>query len=338
MTDTGTRRNEAAKAPIARGRYAPSPTGRIHLGNARTALAAWLSVRRQQGVFVWRLEDLDAARTVPGLAEAAVEDLQWLGIDWDEGPGAGGAFGPYVQSTRTDRYDAALRRLHQAGRLFPCARSRKDLEALSSAPHGAETAPYPAALRPADVPPGWFEALMAAPAPEASIRFRVEDGEVELEDRVYGTLRERVSEAVGDFVLRRRDGYYAYQLAVVVDDLQMGITEVVRGADLLWSTPRQIQLIEALGGVRPAYGHVPLVLNAEGQKLSKRDAGLALGALHDAGIRPEQVVGYLAHSLGLLPAPRPIAPPELIPLFDWGRIGREDWVLPADPAKAIAGV
>jgi len=149
-------------------------------------------------------------------------------------------------------------------------------------------------------------------------------------DRVFGIVRETVADAVGDIVLRRRGGYYAYQLAVVVDDLLMGITEVVRGADLLWSTPRQIQLIEALGGTPPAYAHVPLMLNADGQKLSKRNAGLTLASLRDAGARPEQVVGYLAYSLGLLPAPRPATAVELIPLFDWGMIRPEDWVLPAE--------
>ena len=325
------RRNDAA----VRGRYAPSPTGRIHLGNARTALAAWLSVRRQEGEFVWRLEDLDTARADPTLARAAIDDLRWLGIDWDEGPDVGGPFSPYTQSDRTAVYIDALRTLHAAGRLFPCTLSRKDLETLATAPHGRESAPYPAHLRPASVPEDWFEALLTAPAPEASIRFRVTEGEVALEDRVFGTVRENVSEAVGDVVLRRRDGYFAYQLAVVVDDLAMGITEVVRGADLLWSTPRQIQLIEALGGTPPAYAHVPLVLNADGQKLSKRDGGLTLAALRDAGASPEQVVGYLGYSLGLLPEPEPIQAKDLIPVFDWGMIRQEDWVLPSATVQGI---
>jgi glutamyl-tRNA synthetase len=327
------RRNEIA----VRGRYAPSPTGLIHLGNARTALAAWLSARHQDGEFVWRLEDLDTARAAPELAQAAIEDLRWLGIDWDEGPDVGGPFTPYTQSERTIWYIDALRTLHAAGRLFPCALSRKDLETLATAPHGRESTPYTAQLRPTSAPEGWFEALLAAPAPEASIRFRVADGDVVFEDRVFGTVRENVAEAVGDVVLRRRDGYFAYQLAVVVDDLAMGITEVVRGADLLWSTPRQIQLIEALGGTPPAYAHIPLVLNADGQKLSKRDAGLTLAALRDAGASPEQVVGYLGYSLGLLPAPEPIPAKDLIPVFDWGLIRREDWVLPTGTATPWLG-
>jgi glutamyl-tRNA synthetase len=299
-------------------------------------LAAWASARKNGGAFVWRLEDLDTARVVPGLGQAALDDLAWLGLNWDEGPDCGGPYAPYVQSERLARYDEALHALHAAGRLFPCTLSRKDLESLSTAPHGRESAPYPAHLRPISVAPGWFEALMHAPAPEASIRFRVEPGEWAFEDRVFGRLAESVADAVGDFVLRRRDGYYAYQLAVVVDDLHMGITEVVRGADLLWSTPRQIQLIEALGSSPPAYTHIPLVLNADRQKLSKRDEGLTLAALRNAGVSPEQVVGYLAYSLGLLPSPSAMPAPDVVPLFDEQKVGREDWILPADVVQRIA--
>ncbi|HEU5115712.1 MAG TPA: glutamate--tRNA ligase family protein, partial [Isosphaeraceae bacterium] len=145
-------------SPVVRGRYAPSPTGLIHLGNARTALAAWLSVRSQGGVFVWRLEDLDAPRVVPGTAEAAMEDLAWLGLDWDEGPDVGGPHTPYRQSERSGFYEAALNRLAEVGRIFPCRVSRKDLLELSSAPHGSEgLPPYPPELRPSDLDPDWYE-------------------------------------------------------------------------------------------------------------------------------------------------------------------------------------
>ncbi len=287
-------KNAAPVPGRVRGRYAPSPTGLLHLGNARTALAAWLSVRAQGGVFVWRLEDLDGPRTVPGAADAARRDLAWLGLSWDEGPDAAtgvehGPHAPYHQSARSAPYDAALRHLAATGRLFPCRRSRRDLAGLASAPHGADgLPPYPRAWRPDALPDGWLDA-----APDAALRFRVADGTTCFDDRVQGRVCEAVAEAVGDVVLRRRDGFYAYQLAVVVDDLAMGITEVVRGADLLGSTARQIQLAEALGGAAPAYAHVGLVVNAAGEKLSKRDAPLGLSALREAGVAPEAVVGWL---------------------------------------------
>ncbi|MFL6201596.1 MAG: tRNA glutamyl-Q(34) synthetase GluQRS [Thermoanaerobaculia bacterium] len=310
-----------------RGRYAPSPTGLIHVGNARTALAAWLSVRSQGGTFVWRLEDLDGPRVVPGMAEAAMEDLAWLGLDWDEGP--------YVQSERSAFYEEALARLAAAGRLFPCRRSRKDLQSIASAPHGPEeNAPYPAAFRPRSRPerldPGWFERLS-----DAAIRFKVHDRPVEWIDRVYGRQVERVDQTVGDFVLKRRDGLYAYQLAVVVDDLLMKITEVVRGADLLDSTARQIQLVEALGGTPPVYAHVPLVVNAEGEKLSKRDEGLTLRSLRQAGMRPEELAGYLGWSLGLLDRAEPCAAAELVARFGWEKVRRETWVVERRPTGRL---
>jgi glutamyl-tRNA synthetase len=320
-----------------RGRYAPSPTGMIHAGNARTALAAWLSARGRGGSFVWRLEDLDPPRVVPGVAEAQLADLAWLGLDWDEGPDAGGPHAPYEQSRRPAFYEAALARLAEAERLFPCRLSRKDLQAVASAPHGAEEAPYPPSLRPRSVEPDWYARLCGAARPDAAIRFRVSDRPVTFADRVYGPVAERVDLAVGDFVLKRRDGLYAYQLAVVVDDLAMGIDDVVRGADLLASTARQIQLIEALGGVPPAYAHVPLMVNARGEKISKRDRGLTLRSLREAGVRPEAVAGYLAFSLGLLDRPEPCRPADLLRVFSWEKIGHEEWTLPENLVETLAG-
>lgn len=300
----------------------------IHLGNARSALAAWLSVRSRGGTFVWRVEDLDGPRVVPGLAAAQMEDLAWLGLDWDEGPDVGGPHAPYVQSERSELYEAALQKLAAAGRLFPCRLSRKDLQAVASAPHGGEETPYPASLRPASLERDWFEQLCGMARPDAAIRFRVDEEKVSFTDRVFGPMTERVDLAVGDFVLKRRDGLYAYQLAVVVDDLAMEIDDVVRGSDLLASTARQIQLIRALGGSPPAYAHMPLMVNAQGEKLSKRDQGLTLRSLREEGASPEAVTGYLAHSLGLLDRPEPCRPADLIPIFAWEKIGRADWVLP----------
>jgi glutamyl-tRNA synthetase len=304
----------------------------IHAGNARTALAAWLSVRSRGGTFVWRVEDLDGPRVVPGLAAAQMEDLAWLGLDWDEGPDVGGPHAPYAQSERSGLYEAALRQLAAAGRLFPCRLSRRDLQAVASAPHGGEEAPYPASLRPESLDPDWFERLCGMARGDAAIRFRVDDRPGSFTDRVFGPRTERVDLAVGDFVLKRRDGLYAYQLAVVVDDLAMGIDDVVRGSDLLASTARQLQLIAALGGAPPAYAHVPLMVSPRGEKLSKRDQGLTLRSLREAGASPEAITGYLAHSLGLLDRPEPCRPADLVPLFAWEKIGRADWALPEDLA------
>jgi glutamyl-tRNA synthetase len=270
------------------------------------------------------------------MAEAAIEDLRWLGLDWDEGPDVGGPYAPYVQSLRSAMYEEAIDRLATAGRLFPCRRSRKDLQTLASAPHGPEgAAPYPAAFRPERLDPDWLERLRSSEKPDAALRFLVHDRPMEWTDHVYGPQAEQVDRTVGDFVLKRRDGLWAYQLAVVVDDLLMGIDEVVRGADLLDSTARQIQLIEALGGKPPAYAHIPLVVNAQGEKLSKRDAGLTLRSLREAGVRPEALVGYLGWSLRLLDRPEPCAAAEMIGRFSWERIGTESWVLPEDMRQAL---
>ena len=323
-------------ASLVRGRFAPSPTGLLHVGSARTALAAWLSVRSQGGAFVWRLEDLDPPRTVAGTADAALEDLRWLGLDWDEGPEVGGPHAPYVQSKRSAHYEAALTRLAAAERLFPCRVSRRELQEIASAPHGHDgLPPYPPSLRPTALPPDWLDDLREQPEPDAALRFLVHDEPVRFDDRVQGTVTERVSETTGDFVLKRRDGLWAYQLAVVVDDLAMDITEVVRGADLLDSTARQIQLIEALGGERPAYAHLPLVLNADGEKLSKRDEALTLRSLREAGVAPERVAGALGHALGLLETPEPTPARALVAPFDWKRIAPEPWHLPDDFAERL---
>lgn len=258
-----------------------------------------------------------------------MEDLAWIGIDWDEGPDIGGPHTPYEQSRRSYFYEEALDRLCSSEHLFPCRRSRKDLQSISSAPHGLEGgAPYPASFRPEQLEPAWLADLRRAERPDAAIRFLVHDRPVVWRDCIFGERVERVDQTVGDFVLKRRDGLYAYQLAVVVDDLAMGIDEVVRGADLLESTARQIQLIEALGGTPPVYAHVPIVVNAQGEKLSKRDQGLTLRSLREAGRSPEEVVGELAASLGLIDKAEPCRPFDLLRDFAWEKIPREPWVLP----------
>ncbi len=285
---------------------------------------------------MWRLEDLDPPRVLPGAAEAALDDLTWLGLDWDEGPRQGGPYAPYVQSARYRYYEVALRHLFEVGRLFPCRRSRKDLQQLASAPHGMSgLPPYPKALRPEHLPDDWFDTLAHMPRPDAAIRFKVEVNPVTYTDRIQGERTEQVDQTTGDFVLKRRDGLYAYQLAVVVDDLLMGITEVVRGSDLLASTARQIQLIKALGGTIPVYAHVPLVVNATGEKLSKRDDGLTLRALREAGVHPEQIVGYLAYSLGLHDTLTGCRSEDLIVGFNWDGIAPIGWSLPEDVVSLL---
>ncbi len=312
-----------------RGRYAPSPTGLTHLGNARTALLAWLSVRSRSGTFVYRVEDIDGPRTVPGMVEAAIEDLRWLGLDWDEGPDVGGPHAPYVQSERSDIYERALERLSADGRLYPCRLSRKDLRDLASAPHGpVERADvYPAELR----PQGWqdfrYRRDDVCDTSDAALRFTVEPGQVTFVDRVLGEIGEDVARTVGDFVLKRRDGLYAYQLAVVADDIAMGVDEIVRGADLVDSTARQIRLIDSLEGNRPMYAHPPLIVSATGEKLSKRDASLTLAALRAEGVRAQDVVGYLAYSSGLIDAAQSVSTQELVSDFDWARVAGQTWQL-----------
>ncbi len=322
-----------------RGRYAPSPTGDIHLGNARTALVAWLAARSKGGEFVWRVEDLDGPRVVAGSEVQQIEDLLWLGLDWDVGPGhlqdqaketLRIALAPDHQSDRSELYSQALQHLESTGRLFPCPLTRKDLRSLASAPHHAESSPYPKEARPKERPSGWLEVLLESKEPVASVRFTVEpdDDPVEFEDLLSGRIVERVSETTGDFVLRRRDGLWAYQLAVVVDDAQQGITEVVRGQDLLSSTARQVLLQRALGVPTPRYTHVPLLIDEHGDKLSKRHPALTLRTLRQSGWRSTEIVGYLAWTLGQRRTREPIEAAALIDWFDLSAIPLDPVVVP----------
>ncbi len=302
------------------GRFAPSPTGDLHAGSALAALAAWASARAQGGRFLVRVEDIDGPRVVAGASERQMAALRRLGLNWD---------GPAVrQSARGALYDAALARLAASGRLFACRRSRRDLAGLASAPHGADGPPYPAAWR---TPPLAPDAL--GRVGDAAVRFRVAPGDVRFTDGVQGEIVENVASAVGDVVLRRRDGVVAYQLAVVVDDAAQGVTEVVRGADLLASTARQVQIIEALGAAVPVYAHVPLLVASTGEKLSKRDGALSVDALLAAGVSPEALVGWLAGVLGQGAAPRPAA--AVAAAWDWARVPRGPVAVPDDLASRL---
>lgn len=287
-------RANAVRHGIVCGRYAPSPTGDLHLGNLRTALAAWLQARLMGGVFVLRIEDLDSARNKSGSVDKVVRDLRSLGLDWDEGPDRGGPLGPYDQLAREAVYRAAFEHLNEDGRVFPCYCSRKDIREAASAPHGA-AAVYPGTCRPPASGKG-------APAPHGRApgwRFAVTDDDVCFHDCLQGIYRQNLGTEVGDFVVKRRDGVFAYQLAVVVDDAAMGITDVVRGEDLLDSTPRQIALQEALGLPTPRYWHVPVLRDTRGQRLSKRDGSASLEEYCAAGGTPQSLVGRFAGELSL---------------------------------------
>jgi glutamyl-tRNA synthetase len=299
-----------------RGRYAPSPTGDLHLGNLRTALLAWLWARRAGGGFVLRVEDLDQPRVRPGATARMLADLRWLGIDWDEGPDVGGPFGPYYQSERQALYADALATLRSQGLLYPCYCSRAELARLASAPAPGEDAPrYPGTCRALSAKElQQHERAGRRPA----WRVRLPEDILHFTDMLAGPQMQDVAATVGDIIVQRSDGIIAYQLAVVVDDGWMGITQVVRGADLLASTPRQILLGRLLGWPQPTYAHVPLLTDATGAKLSKRERATGLDPLRAAGMAPEAVIGQLAASAGLVPDATPFSVHDLLDIFGAG--------------------
>jgi glutamyl-tRNA synthetase len=304
---------------MSRGRYAPSPTGSLHLGNARTAIAAWWRARVSGSGLVMRVEDLDAPRTVSEAVTGNLGELRWLGLEWDEGPDVGGQLGPYRQSERSELYLEALERLRSEGRVFECYLSRRELRELSSAPHGA-TPVY-----------GERERLLNSRAAERkraqgktpSLRLRAPPGEIAFDDLLQGPQRFDALQDVGDIVLRRADGAWAYQFAVAVDDAAMAIEEVVRGADLLPSTAAQLLVYRALALPAPAFLHVPLLLDEAGQRLAKRRGSLTLAALRERGVDPRRVAGLLAQTLGLIPELVPLSPAELLGTAGTARLRRE---------------
>ena len=303
---------ENRPAPV--GRFAPTPSGRMHLGNVFAALIAWLSVRSRGGSLVLRMEDLDTQRTSEENARILREDLLWLGLDWDvETP---------PQSQRSQVYDRYFEKMTDLGLLYPCYCTRSQLHSVN-APHLSDgTYVYPGTCR--GLTPAQQQAFDRAPA----WRVRVPDREWSFTDLGQGPYHQNLSDECGDFVVRRADGVYVYQLAVTIDDGEAGVTEVVRGMDLLSSAPRQMYLQKLFGFPHPAYGHVPMLLSADGRRLSKRDRDLDLGALRQR-TSPEAIVGALAHAAGLTDRPEAISARELAGEFSWAKLRQADICLNA---------
>ena len=282
-------------------RLAPSPTGVLHLGNARSFLLAWLSARAVGGRVLLRIEDLDGPRVKEGVLQATLEDLEWMGLDWD------GEM--LVQTNRLAVYDAAVEDLIAAGAAYPCVCSRKEVEEAASAPHESlphEAAGYGGTCR------GRFESRAHARAQtgrDAAVRFKVETNSVSFVD---GFLGQQQGAIAGDFVVQKRDGVAAYQLACVVDDGATGVSEVLRADDLVPSTPRQLLLFKALNLTPPAYIHTPLLVGADGRRLAKRHGDTSLRRFREDGVTSQQLIGYLAHRSGLAPEAVPCSPHELI--------------------------
>ncbi len=301
-------------------RLAPSPTGAQHLGNARTYLLAYWSARRSGAKLILRIEDVDSPRVKPWATQQAIEDLRWLGIDWDEGPDVGGPNAPYIQTERVDLYRDALARLIDANRVFPCICSRKDIAEAGSAPHFEHEGPIyfgPCA--------SW---QVGDGLPEEGTycwRFRSGSQRIEFNDLVLGSRSCVPAEALGAFPVTQKNGEPSYQLAVVVDDGAMGITEVVRGNDLVPSTFRQIELYEALSLSQPVFAHVPLVLGTDGRRLAKRHGDTRLSHYREQGVRPEQIVTWAARSAGLIgPDDSVASAKEMIGSFAWGKLLAEN--------------
>ncbi len=281
-----------------RTRLAPSPTGALHLGNARTFLVTWALARREGWRITYRCEDLDGPRVKPEAVAAAAEDLEWLGIDWDEDAGR--------QSADPEPYLAAITRLSDDGSIFRCDRSRREIEAAASAPHAGEhEVRFPEAFRPPPGDPAWrFD------GPEHAHRLRVDPGPRIVRDEVAGRHRFDVSAEVGDFLVWTRQGVPAYQLAVVVDDARHGITDVIRGDDLLPSAARQAILHERLGQAEPRWWHLPLVVGPDGRRLAKRHGDSRVASYRESGVPPARIVGWVAWTCGLQPTRRPMSAAE----------------------------
>ncbi|MCR4602007.1 MAG: tRNA glutamyl-Q(34) synthetase GluQRS [Prevotella sp.] len=287
------------------GRFAPSPTGRMHLGNMFSALLSWLSARSEGGQWLLRIEDIDPVRSHAEYARLLMDDLQWLGLSWDGTP--------VYQHERDDIYTYYFNKLKEQGLTYPCYCTRADLLA-TQAPHESDGRV---------VYPGTCRHLPPQPGRAAATRLIVPDKELIFTDGHYGEQRVNLAQQVGDFIIRRKDGAWAYQLAVVIDDALMGVTEVVRGRDLLLSSPQQMYVAGLLHFSAPRFIHVPLLCNGAGQRLSKRDRSMGMDQLRQR-YSPSEIIGMLAHAAGLLPEAMPITTEELLPRFAWSKVRRED--------------
>ena len=297
------------------GRFAPTPSGRLHLGNVLCAMLAYLSARSTGGRFLLRIEDVDIPRCPRSLAAACIEDLTWLGFDWDEPP--------LYQSERGAVYQQHLDRLTAMGRVYPCFCTRAQLHAAQAPNLGDHEPVYSGAC--ARLTPEEIAARSMTRSP--ALRLRVPEETVAFTDGHYGPFAEQLARDCGDYIIRRSDGLWGYQLAVVVDDALSGVTQVVRGRDILFSTPRQIELFRALGYDVPQFAHIPLLTDSAGRRLAKRDRDLDLTALARRHT-PQEILGMLAFSCGLLPEQRPTTLEALLPLFDWAKVKTEDVRVP----------
>jgi len=314
------RRAKSSAAVV--GRLAPSPTGAQHVGNARTFLIAWLAARSVGGKVVLRLEDIDSPRVKPGAAEEAIADLHWLGLDWDEGP--------VIQTERVSHYEAALKRLQAKEAVYPCTCTRSDVERAASAPHADHEGPvYPGTCAHRQV-----RDATALTGQSVAWRFRVPADITEFDDALHEHVAIDLARVGGDFVVWKSAGSPAYQLAVVVDDADHQVTQVVRGNDLIPSTPRQLLLYDALGLNAPGFAHVPLVVGPDGRRLAKRHGDTRLQALRAAGVQPEMLLGLLAWSCGWLNEVEPVSAQELLPLFRLSTIPPRPFIL--EPALLAA--
>lgn len=306
------------------GRFAPTPSGRMHLGNLFCSLLAWLAAKKEGGRVVLRMEDLDQLRTSSVYAAQAEADLKFLGLFWDEGGSLGGPHAPYDQGSRSPYYQELLERLEALGLVYPCFCSRAELHA-ANAPHASDgEVVYAGTCRGLTVAEVAEKSRKRPPA----LRLRVPEETIAFVDGHYGLVEQDLATECGDFILRRSDGVFAYQLAVVADDAAMGVTQVVRGRDLLSSAPRQLYLYRLLGFPEPAFAHAPLLLAPDGRRLSKRDRDVSLEALEEKGLTGSEIVGRLAFLAGLLDRPEAAQPQDLLPVFAWDKVPREDVCLP----------
>lgn len=305
------------------GRLAPSPTGGLHLGHARTFLVAWLAARSVGGKVLLRVEDLDSSRTRPEAKVSAFIDLKWLGLDWDEGPDCGGPSAPYTQSERLETYGSVLDKLKQADLIYPCTCTRADILKAASAPHSEdEGLVYPGTCSGRSA----RDAHALGDRPFAW-RFRVPHEPVAWTDLFRGLTMIEADKLGGDFVVARSPAGISYQLAVVTDDALMGVNQVLRGDDLIPSTPRQILLYRSLGWAPPQFGHIPLAVGPDGHRLAKRDGSIKLSTLRESGVDPTQLVGQLALSCGWTDKIVPSTPQEWIGRFTLSTLPQRPWVV-----------